>query len=331
MTPASDRRVAILAALKAAAGAGVSGEALAADLGVSRVAVAKHIAALRDAGYEIEATRGSGYRLIAAPDLPLPEEVSPLLHATPSGSPRWRLVGGVETGSTNDDAKRLARAGEPEGTVVVASKQTAGRGRLGRTWASPQGGLYLSAVLRPPLPPAAVSPLALAIGVGVARGLSRLGASPLLKWPNDVLLAQDDGAAKVAGILLEMSAETDVVEWVVAGCGLNVHRPPAGALAGAGYLDDVLGDRPRLADVAAAVLDGIAEAYDAFLGDGFAALAEEYRSRDALRGREVAVRNATGAVLASGRVDGVDDQGRLLLHNGSERTAVAAGEVTLRP
>lgn len=333
MVPASERRRAVLAALRDASGEGVSGERLAESLAISRVAVGKHIAALRESGYVIDAVLGSGYRLRSAPDLPLPEEVEPLL----SSSAIWRLSGGHETGSTSDDAKALARAGASEGTAVLASRQTAGRGRLGRTWVSPTGGLYLSLVLRPPLHPSAVAPLALAVGVGVARGLERLGAAPGLKWPNDVLLPDPlGGLGKVAGILLEMSAEADAVDWVVAGIGTNVRRPSeadqdADAAACPAYLADALGRAPRLAEVAAAVLEGVAESYATFLGGGFDALAEEYAARDRLRGREVTVRDVAGREMASGVVEGVDHDGRLVLHNGGVPTAIAAGEVTLRP
>ena len=313
-------REAVLAALKRAAPGDVSGEVLAASLGVSRVAVAKHVAALRDAGYEIAAVPGSGYRLASIPDLPLPSEVAPLVR-----SARWsRLEGGGSTGSTNDDARALARSGAPEGTVVLASRQTSGRGRLGRAWESPEGGAYLSFVLRPPVAPAHVASLALAVALGVARGLESLGVAPRLKWPNDVLL----GEGKLAGVLLEMSAETDRVEWVVAGVGVNVRRP-AVAQPGATYLADEVAD-VRLAQVAAAVLDGVDAAYEAWLGGGFSAIRAEYEARFALRGDDVRVSEMTGGVRAAGIVEGVDDEGRLLVREAGGVVAVSAGEVTLR-
>ena len=110
-------RAAVAAALAEAAGRGVSGEALARELGVSRVAVGKHVAALRELGYAISAEPRVGYRLDSAPDRCIPETVAPQVH-----DPMWvRCEGGAETGSTNDDAKRLARAGAPAGTVSVWS------------------------------------------------------------------------------------------------------------------------------------------------------------------------------------------------------------------
>lgn len=314
------RREEVLAALKAAGGAEMSGEALARELGVSRMAVAKHVAALRGLGYEIDAVSGAGYRLVKTPDAPLPEEVRPLLT-----EPLWvRIEGTPETRSTNDDARALARDGAPEGTVVLANSQTAGRGRLGRVWASPEGGVYLSAILRPGVTPAEAPSLALAAALGAARGLERLGAKVQLKWPNDLLV---DGS-KLAGVLLEMSAEADRVDWLVIGLGVNVLAPES-RQEGAGYLADQLPSVSR-AVVAAAVLDGIAQAYGVWRTQGFSAQKADYEARLAIAGADVSVSNASGGLLATGHVAGVDDDGRLVLVTDSGERRVAAGEVTLR-
>jgi len=321
-------RDAILAALREAGATGVSGEALAGRLGVSRVAVGKHVKVLRDAGYDIVAELGAGYRLVSAPDAPLPAEVRAALK-----SGFWvRLEGGGETASTNDDARALAREGAFEGTVVLASRQSAGRGRLGRTWTSPDGGAYLSAVLRPAVAPSEVAPLSLVVGLGVARGLALLGIDVQLKWPNDVQLS----GGKLAGVLLEMAAEADRVDWVVAGIGLNV-RPPADAAdaGGAGdagrvaYLSDVV-PGILIAEAAAAVLDGVASAYTEWASGGFAPLRDEYDARSVLTGCSVVVSDLSGTVRASGDVVGVDGGGQLLLAGTDGVHAVAAGEVTLR-
>lgn len=311
----------VLAALRASGDGGLSGEDLAEHLGVSRVAVSKHVATLRDAGYDIVSTPGVGYRFLSAPDAALPDEVRPLVT-----SAFWtRFEGGASTGSTNDDARGLAIGGTGEGTVVTAAEQTAGRGRLGRTWVSPGGGAYLSAVLRPQVAPAEIGPLPLVVGLGVAAGLERLGIEARLKWPNDVLI----GDAKVSGILLEMSAEHDHVGWVVAGVGVNAVRTeqtPEGAACVSDAAPGV-----RVAEVAAAVLDGIADRYGVWLEEGFDALADEYAARDALEGRSVTVRGMDGTLIAGGIGAGVDASGRLLVAGGDGAvTAVATGDVTLR-
>jgi BirA family biotin operon repressor/biotin-[acetyl-CoA-carboxylase] ligase len=318
------RRALVLAALKAAP-AGASGEALARRFGVSRVAIAKHVAALRGLGYQVDAAPGRGYRLVSVPDAALPLEVAPLLT-----SRRWGpLSGGGTTASTNDDCRALALTGAPEGVVVLASAQTAGKGRLGRAWASPHGGVYLSALLRPPLAVADAGPLALAIGVGVARGLDSLGAWVGLKWPNDVLAIGADGpAGKIAGILLESMSEGERLGWVVAGVGVDVRRPAAPE-PGAAYLDEFAGV-PSLARVAAAVLDGVDAAYGRFLDGGFAALADEYEEWSVLTGRDVRVADRDGRSVASGVVRGVDADGRLMLDTPTGPVAVSSGDVTLR-
>ncbi len=257
-----DRRAAILQAMRGSPG-GVSGERLANELGVSRVAVRKHIEALRELGYSIDARQGQGYRLTAAPDAPTPLEVCPLLRTTFV----VRLEGGRVTGSTNDDARALALEGAAEGTAVLAASQTSGRGRLGREWVSPEGGVYASIVLRPSVqtPEAVVLPLV--VGLGVARGLDRLGVSALLKWPNDVL--SEDGR-KIAGVLLEGLSEAWRIDWVVAGVGVNVRSAPDPS-SGAS-VDELTGSRVPLAEAAAAVLDGIGEQLPPLAGRGLRAL-----------------------------------------------------------
>jgi len=313
------RRDEVLEALREAGDAGLSGQELAGRLGISRVAVGKHVAALREAGYRVDAVPGRGYALVGVPDAPLPAEVKLFLRTT-----LWeRLEGGGETGSTNTDAASLARAGAPHGTAVLAAQQSAGRGRLGRSWESPTGGVYVSGVLRPALPPAALTGLPLAVAVGVADQLAHLGVDAGVKWPNDLLL----GGRKLAGVLLEMSAEADRTAWVVVGVGLNVSRTGDG-VEGAAYLEDICAvGRAR---AAAAVLDGIAEGYRMLVEEGFGGVRSRFEARDVLARRAVRVRDADGRVLADGRAVGVDDEGRLLVEDSGALVPVAAGDVTLR-
>ena len=313
------RRSEIASALVAAGSSGISGERLAATFGISRVAIGKHISALREAGYTIDAARGEGYHLTSLPEGLVPVEVERLV----TDSFWVHIEGAEETGSTNDDCKVLARAGAAEGTAVVAARQTAGKGRLGRTWVSPEGGAYLSALLRPPCAPSEVASLAPACALGVAYGLESLGVPCSLKWPNDVHI----NGRKVAGILLEMSAETDRVEWVVAGIGVNV-RASADSLGDTAFVEEHADASPSA--VAAAVLDGLARAYREYTEAGFAAMVDAYQSRHTLSGSEVVVRDRMGAIVASGVVEGIDASGRLLVRGPDTTTPVVAGEVTLR-
>ena len=338
--PAPDRRAAVLGALKSAP-VGVSGEALASELGVSRAAIGKHVSALRDLGYAIDATAGAGYRLKAAPDAALPLEVVPLLR-----SPLWADVrGGRVTGSTNDDVRALAATGAPEGLAVLAPEQRLGRGRLGRDWVSAPGGVYASVLLRPQSAPAELSPLALVVGLGLARGLESLGAQVRLKWPNDIL---DEAGGKLAGVLLEGMIEGERMAWIVVGFGVNVRRPPraagAGTIAAASeppsepsvapdpaYLDDLTLAPVPLATTAAALLDAVADAYVRFLAEGFARdLKAEYESRLILVGEQVRVSDPSGGLVAEGTCEGIDEWGRLVVRGEGEATHVSAGDVTLR-
>src|SRR5438034_8511169 len=176
------------------------------------------MAALRRRGYRIEGRRAGGYTLAAQPDRLGPAELAPHL----SGG--WRRVHWLEeVDSTQRVARELARAGAPEGTTVIAERQTAGRGRLGRQWHSPAGvNLYCSIVLRPPLAPSAVPRLALVAGVAVAAAVEEeAGLRPGIKWPTDVL----PGGRTVAGILVEMDSEVERVHHVIAGIGVNLNAP----------------------------------------------------------------------------------------------------------
>ncbi|MDI6842877.1 MAG: biotin--[acetyl-CoA-carboxylase] ligase [Anaerosomatales bacterium] len=314
------RRAEVAARLAAAEGGFVSGESIAKELGISRTAVAKQVEALRALGYEIDSANRRGYRLVGLPEEAVPTEVERLVT-----DPFWnRFEGAAVTVSTNDDCKRLARDGAPEGAVVVAAEQTAGRGRLGRQWISPRGGAYFSVLLRPPLPPADAPPLALVCSLGVAAALEAAGVPVMLKWPNDVYL----GWRKLGGVLLEMSAEADRVQWVVAGCGINVRRTPQLA-AEAASLDEV--SRMRPAEVVAIALDGISQAYREFLRAGFAGLVEQYERRHLLTGREVTAHDSAGVVIAAGEAMGVDGMGRLLVRTATGPVPIVAGEVTLAP
>lgn len=311
-------RTAVAAALAEAGETGLSGEALAASLGISRAAVNRHMATLRELGYDISSAPRAGYRLRSAPDTCIPEEVAPRLR-----DDLWRRCeGSAEMASTNDEAKRLARQGAEEGTLVLAGRQTHGRGRFGREWTSPAGGVYASFVLRPTGSPTEVAPLPLVVALGAARALDTVGLTVDLKWPNDL----EVGSRKLGGILLEMAAEADRVEWVVVGIGVNVADPHA---AGTAWVRESA-PTAAVADLAAAVLDGIAGAYREFVMRGFAIQRSAYEARLQSRGAEVAVRNLGGDVAAEGVLRGVADNGALLLERDGQISAVHAGEVTMR-
>ncbi|HYC55577.1 MAG TPA: biotin--[acetyl-CoA-carboxylase] ligase [Candidatus Binatia bacterium] len=178
-------RQSVLTALRDAGGF-ISGEALASKLGITRAAVWKHVEVLKGQGYGIEGARAKGYRLLAPPEQLRAETIASLMSG---GRFSGRLTVLDVTRSTNSDVLAIAREGAPEGTVVIAEQQTAGRGRLGRTWESARGlNLYMSVLLRPPIVPADAPQLALVAGVAVAETVREEGLSCGIKWPNDVVV-----------------------------------------------------------------------------------------------------------------------------------------------
>jgi BirA family biotin operon repressor/biotin-[acetyl-CoA-carboxylase] ligase len=244
------------------------------------------------------------------------------------------LIGGGVTGSTNDDAKKLAAEAAAEGTVVLAARQTAGRGRLGRTWVSPEGGVYLSFVLRPQCPPESLAHLSLVVGIAVRQALAGLGCDDaMLKWPNDVLLKWDTGdgdrcpeTGKVCGILTETVLSEVGIEAVIVGIGVNVNRGPD-AYPGSAYVSDVKGTIPP--EVAAAmVIRAVLRTYGAWRASDyrFAPFHDEYLAHLTLLDQNVRVSDLDGTVLAQGRVAGIDEQGRLIVGGKS----IIAGDVTLK-
>jgi BirA family biotin operon repressor/biotin-[acetyl-CoA-carboxylase] ligase len=306
-----------------AADAPVSGSELARRLGCSRAAVWKHVAALRRAGYAIAARRAAGYRLIAVPDRLGPAELAPYLTGT------WRRIEWrAEVDSTQRLARELARAGAAEGTTVIAERQTAGRGRLGRQWHSPAGtNLYCSVVLRPAVALTAVPSLALVAGLAVADAVREAaGVAAMLKWPNDVQV----GGRKVAGILMELDAEVERVQVVVAGIGVNLNLAelPDDLAATATSLRLATGGPVDRAAFTGRLLAALEERYRRFLAGGFAAMRSEWEACSALTGKEVRVTAPEGEV--AGRVLGVDDDGALRLAGPRGEVRVVAGEVTLR-
>lgn len=196
----------------------ISGQEISQTLNVSRAAVWKQVELLREQGFEIEAQRSRGYRLLGGPDLMLASEVEKGLECKWLGSP---LVCLDEIDSTNARARRLAEAGGAAGTVVIADRQSAGRGRLGRRWESPSAvNLYCSILLRPQIPVQQAPQLTFLSAVAVVETLNQLyKLSARVKWPNDILV---DGK-KIAGLLNEMSAETEQIHFVILGIGVNLN------------------------------------------------------------------------------------------------------------
>lgn len=214
-----------------------------------------------------------------------------------------------ECGSTNDEALARARAGAPHGAIVIARRQTAGRGREGRAWASPDGGLYLSIVLRPELPLADVPPLTLAIGVGACDAARAFGAPAELKWPNDLYVR----GRKLAGVLVDAQSQGGALESAIAGIGVNLAMTPDPVAATGISLVEASG---RTVDRDAFVTELLAQLerwIDRYVAGGIAAIAPAWRARMA-RGLRL---RAAGGVAGSieGELAGLDLDGALLVRD----------------
>jgi BirA family biotin operon repressor/biotin-[acetyl-CoA-carboxylase] ligase len=225
-------------------------------------------------------------------------------------------------GSTNDLARALAEEGAREGTVVVAREQTGGRGRMGRAWASPPGGLWLSVLLQPDDP--ADPRLALVVGIGVVEALrGNAGAAIGLKWPNDLML----GGRKVGGVLVESAPP-----WAVAGIGVNVNVDradlPAGVRAAAVSLAEVLGRHLDLEEVGASVLTGLDEVYAAYRAGRTAEVLARWRRLSVTTGRLVRVQ-AGGRVIEGTALDIDDDGALLVVPPGGTPQRLLGGDVTV--
>lgn len=235
----------------------------------------------------------------------------------------WAIERLGSTPSTMDEARQRARAGAPDGTVVVAEEMTAGRGTKGRAWSAPKGGLYLSFVLRG-LPDAQL--LSLALGNAVCDTLEVAGVEPRLKWVNDVLV----NGKKVAGILVEAESIGPVVDFIVAGIGLNVngHAAQLGeAAATATTLEDQLECDSCVPDVEALLLQSISRWVQKLRDGQGAEVVAAFRVRDALLGHQVQVTD--GTQLVHGKAEGIDAQGRLLLQVEGTTRPFATGSVRL--
>lgn len=308
-------------------GAFHSGASLGTRLGISRSAIWKRVAALRELGLDVHSVPGKGYRLL--PALELLSEHAIRAHLAPDARPHLDVLEVlVSTESTNDVVMDAIRRGDQKRIAVFAERQTSGRGRRGRAWVSPFGAnIYLSLSWEFPGGVATLDGLSLAIGVALCEAMAALGISAVgLKWPNDVLL----GGRKLAGILIEVSGEASGACMVVVGIGLNVGMPeksgddidqPWTDLRRAGFT----GSRNQVAGV---VLNHAIGALKEFSAGSFSAFSARWRHFDVIAGRRVDV--LVGEARVSGVAVGIDDGGALLVETGDGIRRFFGGEVSVR-
>ena len=196
----------------------LSGQELCEQLGISRTAVWKYMKQLKEEGYEIQSVQNKGYCLMEVPDVLGESEIKSRMETQWVGQ---RVYFYEEIDSTNTQAKRLAEEDAPSGTLVVSDCQVKGKGRRGRVWTSPKGeAIYMTILLRPQIRPDRASMVTLVMGLSVVQAIRNvLGLETSIKWPNDVVLNRK----KLVGILTEMSAQMDYIEYLVIGTGINAN------------------------------------------------------------------------------------------------------------
>lgn len=284
----------------------VSGEHLSRQLGISRVAVWKHIRGMQAAGYDIEATP-KGYRLAASSDTPLPWVF---------GERSNKVHHYKELSSTMEKAVELAQGGCDDFSVIVADCQTKGRGRLQRSWQSDTGGLYFTMVLKPRLDPWAAPLLNLAAALDLAATLAYLySIDAKVKWPNDVLV----NGKKIAGILSQMAAEADCIHYVCLGIGVNVNNHPPDILPPAVSVAQLNGKPGSRVEI----LAGFWDRFEQRIKQGrLSEVAQEWKTRTETLGRHVVIQTIQETI--EGEAVDLDPSGGLILSlpDGKQKTIV---------
>lgn len=316
----------VLAELTVHQGRYISGQELADRLNISRVAIWKHIEILKEQGYDISAVSGRGYQLTSPGGLINALAVQNLLTDVLIGS---RISYLPRVDSTSDALKRLsAENALEEGSVLAAGTQERGKGRRGRHWESPSGGLWFSFYLKPMIPLENIGLLSLVFSVAIARGLDRyLPVPPTIKWPNDVY---SDGK-KITGILLETSGEMDAPDYLVTGVGINTNVRmtdfPAELRNSCTSLLELAGVLVDHNELLAEVLQSLDQYYRRFLQEGFTCILPEFKERCFHLGQRIEL--MLGKRKISGNNVDINERGHLLVESGEEIIEITAGDVNL--
>lgn len=302
----------------------ISGEAISRTLGITRAAVLKHIHLFKNDGAVINSVNNKGHRLLSYADRLKSEYILPFIKDCPVNI-IWR----ESTASTNKEAKALAISGMPEIACVTAEEQTAGRGRLGRLWASPKfKGIYASLLLRPAINAEDALGITVLAALAVCTALRSEGLNAKIKWPNDVLVE----GKKICGILTEISANIDGVEYIVCGIGINANLANEDIprelkdIATSVYLEK--GGFICRTQLLAEVLNAFWEYYQGFLKSGLKEMMDAYTEFSALHGKKLTLISAGHE--ETGQFIGFDGQAALLMDVNGQIKKYIAGEISLR-
>lgn len=305
----------------------ISGQELCNKFGVSRTAIWKVMKQLKEAGYNIEAQQNKGYHIVSAPDVMDAAELKSIW------KPKWvgcEILYFDSIDSTNTKAQELAEKGYPSGTLVVADKQIAGKGRRGRNWESPSGcGIFMTLMLKPDINPNNASMLTLVSALAVAKALADItGKDAKIKWPNDIVI----DSRKVCGILTEMSAQFDYINNIVIGIGINVNNSsfPEEISATASSLRLLSGGKKyRRAEIIEKIMEYFEKYYSIFLEtEDLSALVNEYDAMLVNMKKQVKVLDPKEPF--EGKAMGITKTGELIVDTWESRKLVSSGEVSVR-
>lgn len=304
----------------------ISGQGLAKRAGISRSAVWKQIKMLRRYGYRIDSRHGLGYLLVGQTDLPVPWELAKTLHTSFIGK---QVIFRETTDSTQNLAISLASKPGSHGAVVIAEQQKGGRGRQKRKWLSPKGGIWLSVVLKPVIPTARITLLPFVAALAVCDSIKATGLDAKLKWPNDVMVS----GKKVAGILLDISAEADHVNYAVVGIGINANvdsKEISARLDGVKItsISDELGQTTSRLDLTRSLLENLERYYLEMEQRGAGIILQQWRKNSDMLGRKVAVTH--NGKTTQGMAADINDDGSLLLQTNSGDINIISGDINVR-
>ncbi len=304
----------------------LSGQDLSDVLKISRVAVWKHIKKIKELGYEVESKQKEGYRLVSNTDLLLPWEVSQGLETKLIGN---EIFYHETLGSTQDHAIKMATDQKNNGVVVIAQKQTGGRGRAGRHWISPKGGIWLSIILHPEFDISVATLFPIASSLALSKAIEKcFNITPELKWPNDVTIK----GKKIAGILVDASLESNKIESIVLGVGINfdvkikeveksLKNTPNfyGVESLKKFKKDV--KQIQFVQVFLSELEKIFEVLDS---NQIKKIIKEWTARSSTIGKNVKLVTKEGKI--SGKAIKIDDDGALVISD-KKNTRVLAGDI----
>ncbi len=303
-------------------GSYVSGEEISKELGVSRAAVWKHIKKLRELDYEIESKTNEGYKLIKTPDRQIQFELERMLNTKIIGH---KILFLEEIDSTNNKAKQIAFESQ-DGDVVVSETQHSGRGRRGREWHSPKGGIYISFILKPNISPERAPQITLLSSVALVETLNSMKSkmNAKIKWPNDILIS----GRKISGILTELSSDMEKINYVVVGIGINLNTDLEDLPEKAASLKVEMDQEISVKLFLKSFFEHYDTVYQEYLNNGIDQIIEKWKKNSDTLGKNVKIIGINETY--DGLAKDIDENGALILKTKDKEIKVYSGDVSLR-